>query len=187
LADFLVGIDRVYKLPLNPVIYNPGTGRSDHGSFWDFNYSAVLIIEAFHGGDFNPYYHSTSDRINKFNLTYFHNMVKLSVGALATLASEVQTVSVAEQNEKQYLLQLSNYPNPFNNSTMVRFTAPEDSFISLQLFNSIGERIEYIFSGYKNAGEYEIQFENEALSSGLYYLVMITRERTISHKIMLLK
>jgi len=88
LAYFLFAIDSLYNLPLNSVIYRPGTWKSDQNSFWRVNYGAILLIEAYWGGDFNPYYHTDKDRIDKFNLPYFHNMSKLGVASIATLALE---------------------------------------------------------------------------------------------------
>ncbi|MCD4698495.1 MAG: M28 family peptidase, partial [Bacteroidales bacterium] len=58
LANYMVSMNNVYQLGLSPVIQNPGTGASDHASFWYNGYSAVLLIEGYYSGDFNPYYHS---------------------------------------------------------------------------------------------------------------------------------
>ena len=85
IANLIVIVNWLYELPLNPVIYNPGTWQSDHSSFWNYGYGAILLIEAYYGGDLNPYYHSIDDRIDKFNLSYFHNLSKLSIGTISTL------------------------------------------------------------------------------------------------------
>jgi hypothetical protein len=107
LANLMVSVDSVYALPLAPVIRNPGTGASDHASFWNRGYSAVLLIEAYYGGDFTPYYHSTQDRLDKFNLPYFHDMTKLAVGTLSTLASGRATLAVTvDASEKWNILSL---------------------------------------------------------------------------------
>jgi hypothetical protein len=86
LANLLLIINSIYNLQLNPVIYNPGTWQSDHSSFWDYGYGAILLIEAYYGDDLNPYYHSSQDRINRFDLDYFHNLSRLAIGAIITLA-----------------------------------------------------------------------------------------------------
>jgi hypothetical protein len=85
IANLMVFINWLYELQLNPVIYNPGTWQSDHSSFWNYGYGAVLLIEAYYGGDLNPYYHSVDDRVDKFNQPYFHNLCKLSMGTISTL------------------------------------------------------------------------------------------------------
>ena len=95
IANLTVIINWLYGLPLNPVIYNPGTWQSDHSSFWNYGFGAILLIEAYYGGDLNPYYHSIDDRIDKFNLPYFHNLSKLSIGTISTLLEATQDTLIA--------------------------------------------------------------------------------------------
>ncbi|MBU1423430.1 MAG: M20/M25/M40 family metallo-hydrolase [Bacteroidetes bacterium] len=138
LATLLMTIDSLYNLPLDPVVYNPGTHKSDHSSFWLFNYSAIEFCQAYWGGDYNPYYHSSDDRIDKFNLTYFYNIAKLGIGAIATLAFENPIVSVKDNNTSlPNVIYINNYPNPFNNSTTIYYEIPEDDYISLTLYNHL--------------------------------------------------
>jgi len=187
LAEIFAAVDSLYNLPLAPVIYNPGTSASDHSSFWYYGFGAIAFSEAYYGGDFNPYYHSQEDRIDKFNLTYYYNVAKLGVAAIATFALNNPLVSVEENNDLSYSLRINNYPNPFNNSTVVQFEIPVDDNVSLELFNSLGERIANLFSGYKNAGRYKIHYNGGVVSSGVYFLIIKTSAGVLSHKILLLK
>ena len=70
LASLLDSINTIYEIGLLTKIYNPGA-TADQASFWANNYSAVVFSEAYWGGDFNPYYHTDEDRIDKFNFEYF--------------------------------------------------------------------------------------------------------------------
>ena len=56
---------------------------SDHSSFWDKNYPAILAIEEY-PGDFNAYYHTPDDNFSNINLTYFTRMVQAAVAGLAS-------------------------------------------------------------------------------------------------------
>jgi hypothetical protein len=96
LANLLIINNAIYDLPLSPVIYNPGTWQSDHSSFWEYDYGAVMLIEAYYGADFNPFYHSSEDRIDNFNLHYFHNMSKLALSAVSTLIEITEDTLIAE-------------------------------------------------------------------------------------------
>ncbi len=187
LANTMVVIDSLYNLPLKPVVYNPGTTASDHSSFWNFDYSAIVFSEAFYGGDFNPYYHSSLDRIQYFNLPYFFNIVKLSTASIATLATEGLVTSVEESNAIPLSLSISNYPNPFNNSTRVKYNLPNSSNIRIDLYNFLGERVKEILSSFHQAGSYEIEITSDDLSSGAYFLVINTDAHYKTHKIILLK
>ena len=187
LSNFLFAIDSIYNLPLQPVIYNPGTTASDHNSFWQKNYSAICFSEAYYGGDFNPYYHSVQDRIDKFNLPYFHNVAKLGLASTATLAQQNFIVSVEEKGVIPNSISVNNFPNPFNNSTVIQFVIPEEGNISLDLYNSLGEKIENLSDGFKIAGEYEVYLNGNSLASGVYFIILRTSEHIYSHKILMLK
>ena len=187
LSNLMFAIDSVYNLPLQPVIYNPGTTGSDHSSFWQQNYSAICFSEAYYGGDFNPYYHSAQDRIDKFNLPYFHNVAKLGIASIATLAQKNSVVSMQEDGIIPSSISVSNFPNPFNSSTIIQFELAEQGNIALDLYNTIGEKIETLSEGYKQAGNYEFHFNASSLSSGVYFIILRTHSQIFSHKISLLK
>lgn len=70
---------------LTPIITSDGSGFSDHASFWDNGFAAILAIED-DVNDFTPYYHSVYDKRQTLNMTYFTNFTKASVGAVAHLA-----------------------------------------------------------------------------------------------------
>jgi len=82
----------IYDLDLLPQIIGQGAiGRSDHGSFWDNGYPAILAIEDYNGveHDFNPCYHSPPacyDLLAYMNLDYFTSFTKAALGTLARLA-----------------------------------------------------------------------------------------------------
>jgi hypothetical protein len=85
LGDALIGTLSDYGINLVPQKITMGaTDRSDHASFWDFGYPAILGIEDF--DDFHPAYHTTGDVIAAFDTSYFVDFCKASVAAIATLA-----------------------------------------------------------------------------------------------------
>lgn len=83
LANDMVTINSTYQVGLNPVIKYPGVTNSDHSSFWNKGFSAILLIEGYKSGDFTPYYHTTSDRYSTLNLNYLYKMSKMSITTLA--------------------------------------------------------------------------------------------------------
>lgn len=92
LKDDMISINSMYGLGLTLQTINPGATYSDHASFWNNNYGAILLIE--YDYDFNPYYHSSSDKIQYFNLPYFHKMSRVSLAVTATLAQLTDIVPV---------------------------------------------------------------------------------------------
>jgi len=85
----------IYDLDLLPQIIGQGAlSRSDHGSFWDNDYPAILGIEDYYPGlhDFNPCYHSPAacdDLLEYMNLDYFSSFTRAALATLATLAGPV--------------------------------------------------------------------------------------------------
>ena len=79
------------------------------------------------------------------------------------------------------------YPNPFNPSTQVSFTLPQDDYVSLHVFNVKGEHVDTIHEGYQIEGTHSYTWNASSLSSGLYYIKMISGHSLLSVKAMLLK
>ena len=92
LKDMMLQINTLYSIGLTLSTINPGATYSDHASFWNWNYGAILLIEL--DGDFNPYYHSVDDKVQYFNLPYFLKMSKVSFGTVASLADLTDIVPV---------------------------------------------------------------------------------------------
>ena len=62
-----------------------------------------------------------------------------------------------------------NYPNPFNPSTKISYSIPQKSFVTIKIFNSLGEEISQLVNEEKEAGRYEVNFEANNHSSGVYF------------------
>jgi N-acetylneuraminic acid mutarotase len=62
-----------------------------------------------------------------------------------------------------------NYPNPFNPSTTIKFSIPKEEFVSLKVFNSLGEEVADLLHETKPAGNYSVSFSASQLSSGVYF------------------
>ena len=84
-----------YAMPLAlvPRIFaDSSMWASDHSSFWNAGYPAVLVIEADHSDayrDFNAYYHSTADTLDHVNVGFFTSIARASIAAAAQLARPV--------------------------------------------------------------------------------------------------
>ncbi|MCO6472163.1 MAG: T9SS type A sorting domain-containing protein, partial [Melioribacteraceae bacterium] len=80
-----------------------------------------------------------------------------------------------------------NYPNPFNPSTTISFTIPQSDFVTIKIFNSIGEEIETLVNEIMDAGTHRIEFTADRLSNGVYVYTLQTRDHFQSKKMILLK
>jgi hypothetical protein len=99
------------------------------------------------------------------------------------------TVGVENINSEipsDYLLE-QNYPNPFNPRTTIQFSIPEQSFVKLEVFNSLGEKITTLVSEELNAGNYKYEWNAENLSSGIYCYTLTANNFSQTKKLVLLK
>lgn len=80
---------------------------------------------------------------------------------------------------------LDNYPNPFNPSTTITFNLPVKSFVTLQIFDSLGREVSKLVSKEMFAGTYSQQWNAEGMSSGVYYCRLVAKatdvEKSESH------
>jgi hypothetical protein len=65
---------------------------------------------------------------------------------------------------------LQNYPNPFNPTTNFRFTIADFEFVSLKIYNVLGEEVATLLNNEEmDGGEHEITFDASGLTSGVYF------------------
>ena len=72
--------------------------------------------------------------------------------------------------DEYYLSQ--NYPNPFNPSTKIEFKLPQKSFISLKVFDILGNEVATLVNAEKPAGAHSIDFNASELTSGIYLFTL---------------
>ncbi len=63
----------------------------------------------------------------------------------------------------------SNYPNPFNPTTIIEYKISEAAFVKLTVYNSIGQEVSRIVDEFQIPGHYKIKFDGSNLSSGVYF------------------
>lgn len=113
----------------------------------------------------------------------------LSVWSADITDAKLNATSVSNQKNivKNYAL-YQNYPNPFNPSTIISYSLPERSYVSITIYDILGNKITDLFKGTKQAGVHEVEFiPNNNLSSGIYFYEIKTPKYRAVNKMMLLK
>ncbi len=83
---------------------------------------------------------------------------------------------------------LSNYPNPFNPETNIRFSVPENGFATLKVFNMLGQEVATLFSGIAQAGHYiPATFNAGKLASGVYFSRLEYNGKSIVQRMLMTK
>jgi hypothetical protein len=102
--------------------------------------------------------------------------------------NEVISVEEAEQYAipKDFVL-YQNYPNPFNPSTKIKFAIPKNESVKIEVYNSIGQKIEALLNQHMKAGHHDVEFNAQNLSSGIYFYKIEAGEFQDVKKMILLK
>lgn len=79
------------------------------------------------------------------------------------------------------------YPNPFNPSTTISFDLPEAGNVSLKVYDIAGREVAKLMNGYQNAGNHEVIFDAEGLTSGVYFVRLEAGGFRQTKKILLIK
>ena len=128
------------------------------------------------------------------NTTYFWRMKSISDYELRnsewsdtfTFTTGVRTSIEDELIPQDYQLS-QNYPNPFNPSTQIQYALPEATEVSLEVFNSVGQKVMELVNGLQSAGYHTATFDASGLSSGVYLYKLTTPSFTETKKMLLIK
>jgi hypothetical protein len=82
---------------------------------------------------------------------------------------------------------MQNYPNPFNPNTNIRVNLPKDDYVSLKVYDILGNLVQTLVDGNFKAGVYNIDFDGSNLSSGIYFYTIKTGNFVDTKKMSLVK
>jgi len=97
-----------------------------------------------------------------------------------------EIVAVANLAPNGFVLE-QNYPNPFNPSTKIKFAIASKQYVTLKVYDVLGNEIAVLVNNEKPAGSYEIEFNATNLSAGVYYYTLSANNFVQTKKMMLLK
>ncbi len=80
-----------------------------------------------------------------------------------------------------------NYPNPFNPTTRIKYSVPKASSIKIVIYDILGKEIHTLVDEQKYAGYYEVEFNGNNLSSGIYFVRFTADTYSSTKKIILMK
>jgi hypothetical protein len=80
-----------------------------------------------------------------------------------------------------------NFPNPFNPSTTIRFNIPQTGFVSLKVYDVLGNEVTTLVNEELSANSYEISFNAAGLASGVYFYKLVSGDFVNVKKMILVK
>jgi hypothetical protein len=87
---------------------------------------------------------------------------------------------------REFLLD-QNFPNPFNPTTMINYSVPKTSFVTIKVYDVLGRDVTTLVNDNKPAGNYSIEFNAIKLVSGIYFYRMRAGDFIQTKKLILLK
>jgi len=91
-------------------------------------------------------------------------------------------------NQTATEFQLSrNYPNPFNPSTTISFSLPKSAFLTLKVYNTLGQEVASLVNGEAAIGRHEVRRDAGNMPSGVYFYQLRAGEFQQMQKMMLMK
>ena len=80
-----------------------------------------------------------------------------------------------------------NFPNPFSSSTNISFSLPHPEKVKIQIYNLKGQLVETLLDEQKPAGNHTMEWNAEQMSSGIYFIKLITEDKHIIQKVVVIK
>ena len=131
-----------------------------------------------------------SGLINKYVLSFLINKSGYAFAGISqggVYRSSVSTTSIIENiNPQDYSLS-QNYPNPFNPTTIIGYSIPKASFVTLKVYDILGREIATLVNAEKSFGNYNVEFNGSGLSSGIYFYKLQTGDYSSVKKMVLIK
>ncbi len=159
----------------------------------DFNYYS--IYKSFSGMQYRKI-NTTIDTVffddsTQYNIDYYYKISAVDYSGNESEKSNEVKITITDANDKsqiplKYGL-FQNFPNPFNPSTIIRYTVAKESFVNIILYNVLGKQIATLVNESKPAGNYSVQFNAINLPSGIYFYKMQAGTFVETKKLLLLK
>jgi len=88
-------------------------------------------------------------------------------------------------------LELRNYPNPFNPSTIIYFKLPKADFIDISIYDILGRQVKSLYNNFHNGGIGTIHWDGDNnqgvhVAAGIYFCMLKTKSSFLAHKMLLL-
>ncbi len=136
------------------------------------SYGGAIVVDAFS----NVY---LTGRTSELEGQSHYLTIKLVQTALGT--DDYTVISNIDYNLN------SNYPNPFNPSTTIKYSLSQQSNICLSVYNLLGQKVATLFDGSAEAGEYSLIWNARDMPSGIYFARLTAAGKTSNIKMVLMK
>ena len=191
LCDIQLGVELAgfdYTVGANSVTFSWSTASESHNDHFDIERDGQIIarIEG-QGNSATSHNYNFSDEGLNAGTLYNYTLVAVDENAQRQELRTVTASPVAGAATVSEFALNQNFPNPFNPNTSITFDVKESGFVSLTVFNMIGQEVASLVNTTMAQGHHTVSFNAANLPSGLYIYRMETPGFSASKKMLLMK
>jgi len=138
------------------------------------------------GNSQTPTNYSYTDRAVVNGVTYTYRLISRDINGTTHEFEKTVEATPSAPLPTEYAL-YQNYPNPFNPQTSITYAVKEAGFVTLKVYNLIGQEVGTLVSAKMEAGQYTAAFTANDLPSGVYVYRLEVNNFTAQQKMVLLK
>ncbi len=116
-----------------------------------------------------------------------HVFTDLTVNQMICISENGTFTDTEEPISQKEVMQLSAFPNPFNNQTQIQFYLPHRDQIKIDIYDAIGRKIESINPKWYEAGKHQIEWKNNRSNDTWYFIQVQTKDEMASLKLIYTK
>ncbi len=135
--------------------------------------------------------HANDNHAEYYAIYFINDAVGWAVGTGGSIVKTTTGgVTAIENDNKSIPTDFSisqNYPNPFNPNTKIKYQIPELSFVTLKVYDVLGNEIMTLVNGEESAGKYKVEFDATGLPSGVYFYSLQTGDFINTRKMIILR
>lgn len=130
--------------------------------------------------------------IKKIKILFLLMIFSLSINLNAETKTHFNTIlegfatNIVSNNPDDYKL-YQNFPNPFNPATIINYKINQSGFVTLKVYNLVGQVVKTLVNEYQEAGTFSKQFEASELSAGIYLYKLQVNNFTSVKRMTLIK
>jgi lysophospholipase L1-like esterase len=117
-----------------------------------------------HGNSNAPIDYSFTDVDFSRSSKYYYRLKQIDNDGAFEYSKIIEVVVIPQKYELA-----QNFPNPFNPTSTINYNIPVEGFVKISVFNSLGETVKILVNEYQGAGNYQVEFIANDLSSGVYF------------------
>jgi len=118
--------------------------------------------------------------------TYFYVLQDVDLSGKITNHGPIKVTTVESAIPKDFTL-FQNFPNPFNQQTTISFFIPKKEFVSIKIYDSLGQEVKILANDEFDQGFHNLVLDGQGLGSGTYFYTVSTSNRMRVKKMVLVK